>query len=808
MTEGSGGSNGAISFQTGIALTGTNKICTGANNGTISAPVIEGATYVWSNGATTPSISNLVAGQYCVVISGDCGPLAPACFTIGNYPPLPPLSILPDGPTDICEGASVELCASVPPLNGTLYTLDAYYTLMKYTPDFENQELDLDNSYNGATNTNNYGMGRNPVTNEIMLIANGSGGLRSLFSFDLATSQMLELGAVYSTGGSNLVQAMAFDSEGNLFASFNGGVINKLTYSGSGVTPMAFPVSPGLPSNGYVGLTYDFDNDRLIYATGSGSQLYAINPVSGASTFLFSTPVTAMAMEYVGDNKLYCGSIFEYGIRELNLSNGAYQDVTASAFTSSMKDIFYLPGSTFSWSDPLGDLGNSDCITVSPEQTTEYELTMTNLEGCSTSADITITVAPCSIEFSGAVIWEHNNTSGVNNTVVNLTGAGAGSDMTDVAGNYLIIIPNTTGNFILKPVKNTNKLNGLSSADVTAIQQHVANNTLLPAPFKRIAADVNKSNSINTTDATLINQALLGNPSALNQITSWRFVPASYTFPNPNVPWGFPEQINLSGVNGNVTGQDFKGIKLGDVVTTWANPANLGAGESLVFLVQDQLLEAGSELTAEFMADQLNDLNSFQFALHFDPAQLQLLEIVPASDGLPVSMDNFGTYNLAEGEIRVVWSQAAALMLNEAAPVFRLRFKAIESGARLSEVLQLDEEALPGYAYNSAYTELEVELRYLEWTDVVHANYQPVLLTNQPNPFTEVTSLHFVLPEAGEAELRISDAAGRLLFSQKKYYTAGQQIETLRLNGIGGVLFAELVTERGSVMRKMLAVKY
>ncbi|MBK6904250.1 MAG: hypothetical protein IPH04_15990 [Saprospirales bacterium] len=135
----------------------------------------------------------------------------------------------------------------------------------------------------------------------------------------------------------------------------------------------------------------------------------------------------------------------------------------------------------------------------------------------------------------------------MNNTVVNLTGAGAGSDMTDVAGNYLIIIPNTTGNFILKPVKNTNKLNGLSSADVTAIQQHVANNTLLPAPFKRIAADVNKSNSINTTDATLINQALLGNPSALNQITSWRFVPASYTFPNPNVPWGFPEQINLSG---------------------------------------------------------------------------------------------------------------------------------------------------------------------------------------------------------------------------------------------------------------------
>lgn len=41
----------------------------------------------------------------------------------------------------------------------------------------------------------------------------------------------------------------------------------------------------------------------------------------------------------------------------------------------------------------------------------------------------------------------------------------------------------------------------------------------------------------------------------------------------------------------------------------------------------------------------------------------------------------------------------------EATPISRLRFKALESGARLSEVLQLNQEALPGYVYNSAYAE-------------------------------------------------------------------------------------------------------
>ena len=317
--------------------------------------------------------------------------------------------------------------------------------------------------------------------------------------------------------------------------------------------------------------------------------------------------------------------------------------------------------------------------------------------------------------------------------------------------------------------------------------------------------------SLEVLDATLISQVLQNNPQA-NAIfnTSWRFVPASYTFSNPNVPWGFPEQINLTGASGNVSGQNFKGIKIGDVTATWANPANFGAGEPLVFRVQDQVLQAGSEVVAEFRADQLDDLNSFQFALHFNPKQLQLVKIDPLN-GLPVSMENFGTYNVAEGEIRVVWSQATSLMLSEAAPVFRLRFKALESGARLGEVLQLngpESSGLPGYVYNSKYAESGVELLYSAATGTEPGLSGPALtLDNQPNPFVEVTTLRFMLPEAGEAELRISDAAGRLLFLQKKYYTAGRQIETLRLEGVSGVLFAELVTGQGRVMRKMLAVK-
>jgi hypothetical protein len=160
----------------------------------------------------------------------------------------------------------------------------------------------------------------------------------------------------------------------------------------------------------------------------------------------------------------------------------------------------------------------------------------------------------------------------------------------------------------------------------------------------------------------------------------------------------------LTGVNGDVSGQDFKGIKLGDVASTWANPANFGAGEPLMLRVQDRVLEAGAEVDGRVPGRPIGRPQFLPVCLYFDPEQLQLVEIEPLA-GLPLSIEDFGTFNIAEGEIRVVWSQATSLMLSEAAPVFRLRFKALESGARLSEVLQLNEEALPGYVYNSKYAE-------------------------------------------------------------------------------------------------------
>lgn len=411
---------------------------------------------------------------------------------------------------------------------------------------------------------------------------------------------------------------------------------------------------------------------------------------------------------------------------------------------------------------------------------------------------------PVTTTVSGKLIWEHDDATGVGNATVTMSGDESGFITTNATGTFSFDI-SSGSDVTITPTKTINKLNGLSSADVTRIQRHVANIEPLTDPYKIVAADVNKTNSVTSQDASLINQALLGNPSALNQIkTSWRFVPVSHNLNIP--PWGFPENLTLLNVSSSLPNQNFYGIKTGDVVST-ANPANL-QGEGFVLAAQDQVLEAGTQVALLFNAGQFNDLAALQFALHFDADKLMLADVTPLG-GLPLTTSHFGTYELSEGLLKMVWAQAEGLNVEEAAPLFQLTFNVLAAGGLLSEALQLDETALEGRAYTSDFSVSQVELAFLETTATSGPAAQAGLrlLQNRPNPFSGATIIGFVLPEACEAQLRVLDASGRVLFAQQKNYPAGKQEETLDLNEASGVLWYELTTPSGILTRKMTAVK-
>jgi hypothetical protein len=82
----------------------------------------------------------------------------------------------------------------------------------------------------------------------------------------------------------------------------------------------------------------------------------------------------------------------------------------------------------------------------------------TNAAGCSGSCTFTITVntGSASVQISGAIIWENDNTSGVGSTTVTLSGDQSGSTTTPATGLYALTA--TSGsNFTVTPTKNINK---------------------------------------------------------------------------------------------------------------------------------------------------------------------------------------------------------------------------------------------------------------------------------------------------------------------------------------------------------------
>ncbi len=439
----------------------------------------------------------------------------------------------------------------------------------------------------------------------------------------------------------------------------------------------------------------------------------------------------------------------------------------------------------------------------------------TDGNGCTASCTFTVTVTPCAIDFTGRIIWEGDRLTtmtGVKDVTTTLSGDDSDTDLTPVTGNFALLA-NMGHNFEITPVKNMPMpfaLNGLTTADASRITQHALNIFPILDPYKLIAADVNSTNSITTADANYIIQAILGNP--VNQFTfinkTWRFVPESYVFPNPASPWGYPQKIVYNNISGNQTNQNFIGIKMGDVNNT-ANPANFGpqSAPHLVWRVQDATLEQGASLVAEFRADQMIDLLAYQFALRFDPAQLQL-DTIETIAGSPMQADNFGLFNLGDGEIRAAVALGEPITLNDGTPVFRLKFKALQSGFRLSEVLQLGEDILLAEAYNSDYTPGPVKMIY---TDVLTGANYPVesklrLFQNRPNPFAERTVIGFELPGACEATLRVFDARGRLLSEQSAYYAEGSHYLEFDFGaeGVSGVLYYELTTPYGLLTKRMV----
>lgn len=374
---------------------------------------------------------------------------------------------------------------------------------------------------------------------------------------------------------------------------------------------------------------------------------------------------------------------------------------------------------------------------------------------------------------------------------------------------FLDLAPNAS--YVVTPKKNTGPLNGVTTFDLVLMSRHVLAIAPLTSPYKIIAADVNHNGAVTTADIVELRKLILNIYDELPQNTSWRFVDAAYTFPNPGHPFAppFPEVKTITSLNQDILDANFIGVKIGDLNgSATANfSSNSTGGRSLngkmTLLMPDVEVEAGQAVTVPVYTTENIDLLTLQFTLEFETDDLELQGIEKGV--LTGNVDeSFGFTRADEGILTAGWFDLNPVQVEQKSTLFSLSFIARSSG-KLSDFIRLSSKYTEAIAYNAAEVPLNLSLAFNSQNEPMAANAFK-LYQNKPNPFKKVTNIGFSLPESELAKLTVYDVSGTVLKSYEKVFDQGYNEVRIERNELpaSGLLFYQLETAGYRATKKMI----
>lgn len=442
-----------------------------------------------------------------------------------------------------------------------------------------------------------------------------------------------------------------------------------------------------------------------------------------------------------------------------------------------------------------------DCDSLGTRQ---VELWVTDINGntsfCRTFIDVQDNLHFCppstkNSNVEGIVTTE--NGQGIANVAV-------GNLMTDGQGRYSFYqLPNGQ-NLTVCPLKNTNWLNGISTADIVKIQRHILGIESLNSPYKLIAADVNKSKTITAKDVSDLRRMILGIINEIPGNTSWQFVQKSFVFNDPKntLNENYKECYEINFLNGNLN-LDFIGLKTGDVNLSASN--NLGTGltgrnqNTMELEISDKQLAKDEIAEIEIRVANASLFDGMQFTLAWDKHQLELLNVTGNSD-YKIGDENYSILRKQEALMSFCWNGE----LNDGDWILKMQYKARKT-TRFSDAIHMSSEITPALAVSKEYNE-EVPLT-LRFNGVNEDEF--IVMQNEPNPWNQHTTIGMFIPVQGEVDLSIYDLTGKVLLNKKITVHKGYnevQISSDLLPG-NGVYYYQLDYLNHTATRKMIISK-
>lgn len=424
-----------------------------------------------------------------------------------------------------------------------------------------------------------------------------------------------------------------------------------------------------------------------------------------------------------------------------------------------------------------------------------YLLIQPGINACQGSATASI---------NGAITTENTQTVEFVNVKATSASNGIPAFKTGVDGKFAFSSVKMNSDYVINAERNDDAANGVSTLDIVAIQKHILGLEKLNSPYKVIAADIDRSNNVTAVDVVHLRKLVLGIYEQFPSNTSWRFVDKNYTFADAQNPWGFAEAVTIKNVSKSVEA-NFVGVKVGDVNnSSKANSAQLQGvvnrdNNKLTFQIDEQVVAVGQEVKVNFHAKGFAGVEGYQFTLN--TSNLEVTNIIPGA--INVTADNFGVNK--NGAVRTSWSEGKGVNVTEGEILFTITAVAKEAGS-LSRMLSVTSNLTNAEAYVAGDV-AGIALEFVKGGVVVAAdNYN--LYQNNPNPFNGETVIGFVMPNKGDATMKIMDVTGKVLKVINGEFNKGyNEIKVAKKElGSAGVLYYQLESGEFVATKKMVLI--
>jgi len=343
---------------------------------------------------------------------------------------------------------------------------------------------------------------------------------------------------------------------------------------------------------------------------------------------------------------------------------------------------------------------------------------------------------------------------------------------------------------------------GVSTLDLVLIQRHILGVQALNDSYKLIAADANNDGAVTASDLIELRKLILGLTSTLNNNTSWRFAVAG-TPVNVN-PISFDERINVNPLTGEIAGQDFVAIKIGDVngnaSTDVTNPTVESRSNNDVNLtIAERAVEAGETVAIPVTAANFNEVFGYQFTMNLNGASFVGVE----SGAIEMNANNVGV--LSNDVVTMSFASNEAVSAKGDDVLFTMIVKANKAG-NVSEMMTLNSDVTATESYVGAEMTVGKVSLNVRTADVAAAIE---LFQNEPNPFKGQTTVSFNMPSAAKASLSVYDVTGKLVTVRNIDAVKGynSEIFTTAQLGTSGVLYYTLVSGDFTATKKMIIIE-